>query len=96
MIVLGSGKLLASQMMGMLKLQGEIWNEEKRSAVKVVRSEGDEAIGHVSSYLLWELVLMAEEDGVHAGVATWYALGKVTNFIAIRVGPSCLVSLGWQ
>jgi hypothetical protein len=50
------------------------------------RPSTDEAIGHVFSSLLWYLLLPDEDDDVCAIVATWHALGKVTNLVSIGMG----------
>ncbi len=47
----------------------------------------DEAIGNVLGSRVWYLILPDEDDCVCAGVATWHALGKASNFIPIGMGP---------
>ncbi len=43
----------------------------------------DEAMGHVHGSHLWYLILLDEDDGVCAGVATWHALGEASNLISM-------------
>ncbi len=50
---------------------------------------GDEAIGHVFGSVLRDLVLLDEDNGVGAGVATWHPLGKVPDLVSTGVCPSC-------